>query len=56
MKLSELIKEAAIALQHHGDIECLIEVMSEDCVCLYPVGELSFEDREGFGPSIALLQ
>jgi ketosteroid isomerase-like protein len=55
MKISELIEELEKAERAHGDVECLIEVMSDDVVTLLPVDELSFENREGYGDSISLL-
>jgi hypothetical protein len=56
MKISKLIEELEKAQARHGDIECLIEVMDDYGYCSVPVDELSYEDREGYGKSIALLQ
>jgi hypothetical protein len=39
MKISELIKELEKVERAHGDVECLIEVMSDDAVCLLPVDD-----------------
>ena len=55
MKISELVNELEKAEREHGDIECLVEVILEDCVALMPVEEVSFEDREGHGESVSLL-
>jgi hypothetical protein len=55
MKISELIEELKKAERAHGDVECLIEVMSDDVMCLLPVDELSHEVRNGYGSSITLL-
>lgn len=55
MKISELIEELEKAERAHGDVECLIEVINDDVVCLLPVDELSHEERNGYGPSITLL-
>jgi ketosteroid isomerase-like protein len=55
MKISELIEELEKAKRAHEDVECLIEVMSDDVVSLLPVNELWFENREGYGASITLL-
>lgn len=65
MKISKLIEELKKAGDEHGDIECLIEVRTPEAeaevnsileeVSLVPVAELSFENRESHGNSIALL-
>jgi len=52
MKISELIEKLEKAERAHGDVECLIEVISDDVVNLRAVDELSFEKREGYGESI----
>lgn len=49
MKISELVNELEKAEREHGDIECLVEVILDDCVALMPVEEVSFEDRQGHG-------
>lgn len=55
MKISkaiELLKEMELEV---GDVECLVEVMSDGVPCMYPLDELSYEDRDGYGPSISFL-
>ena len=56
MKVTDLIKVLESVLDKHGNIECLIEVNDDYTCSLVPVDEVSYEDREGFGPSVALLQ
>jgi hypothetical protein len=55
MKISELINELKKAEQLHGDVECLVEVMDYDVAYMLPVNELNFEEKEGYGRTIALL-
>ena len=55
MKISELVNQLEKAEREHGDVECLVEVILEDCVALMPVEEVSFEDRQGHGESVSLL-
>ena len=55
MKISEIIEQLEIVKYHEGDIECLIEVVDGDIVSLQGVGEISCEDREGFGPSVCFI-
>jgi len=56
MTVSELIDLLRDAQEEFGDVECLIEVVSDDMVHLMPADEVSFEDREGYGASLAILQ
>ena len=55
MKITELIAELARAESVHGDVECLVEVVIDDCVAMMPVEELNFENRYGYGESISLI-
>lgn len=55
MKISELIDALENAKEIAGDVQCLVEVMSDDISHMMPVDELNFEVREGYGPSISLL-
>ena len=55
MKISALIDALEDAEREHGDVECLIEVILEDCPAMIPVDEISCEDREPYGPSVAIL-
>jgi hypothetical protein len=54
MKASQLIEKLQNAIKTHGDHECLIEVVDGVCY-LAPVDEVSFENREGYGESFALI-
>ena len=56
MKIRKLIQELTAAAEEFGDVECLIEVVDEHVICMMPVGEVSFEIRNGYGESISLLQ
>ena len=55
MKIQKLIDELETAKVRFGDVECLVEVIIEDCVALMPVDELNYEDREVFGKSVSLI-
>lgn len=56
MKVSELILELARVRQDHGDIECLVEILDDDdSLQMYPVGEVSVDDRLGHGISAGIL-
>jgi hypothetical protein len=56
MKISQLIKELEEAERTYGDVECLIEVTVDVGQHeMVPAEELSYEEREGYGPSIAFL-
>jgi len=55
MKISELIEDLQAAKLTHGNVECLVEVVVDYCVCMMPVEELNFEKRDGYGESISIL-
>lgn len=55
MKISELIEELEKAEREHGDVECLIEILSDGISAYLPVDELAFEERDGYGDSICFL-
>jgi hypothetical protein len=56
VKISTMIDQLELAKKDCGDIECVIEVMYDDVVCIMPCGELSYDVREGYGESIAFLE
>jgi len=56
MTISELIKNLEITKKHYGDMPCLVEVIVDDVATMAPIGELSLENREKYGDSVALLQ
>jgi hypothetical protein len=56
MKVSELIERLELVKAHIGDIECLVEVVDEGSCYMMPVEDISYEDREGHGKTVALLQ
>ena len=56
MKISELIERLELCKYHVGDVECLVGIVVDDVASMAPVEELAWENREGYGPSIALLQ
>lgn len=56
MKISELIKTLETAKNQFGDIVCLIEVSDDDYFYMMPVTDVLYENREVYGPSVALLE
>jgi hypothetical protein len=57
MKISGIIKDLEEIMKTSGDIEGLIEIEEKPGEPkMVPVGEISLENRPGFGPSIAFLQ
>lgn len=56
MKISELIEKLEITKAHVGDVEVLIELVDNDTYYMSTAKEVSYEDRDGFGPSVAILE